>query len=77
MKYNMDDLLRLFNFEYGYLLDHDDDVCWYQDALKIGDEFLSSDHPAVGEFIRYRGDFLSSDREVAAFGVAFTEFLYG
>ena len=48
--------LEVFNREYDFLYDNDDNVAGYEEAVDSFDEFVN-----------FRGDFVSSDREAAAF----------
>lgn len=59
--------LEKFNEEYKFLYDNKDNVAGYREAVIAGDEFFVTHSEFVREFARYRGDFLSSDREIAAF----------
>ena len=45
-----------------------------QRAITAFDEFLPTHKEFVGEFVKYRGDFISSDREAAAFMFALSVF---
>lgn len=65
-----------FNKEYNFLYDHDDNVAGYEEAVNAFDEFISSpeNQKFVGEFVRYRGDYVSSDREAASFMFALESF---
>ena len=42
-------------------------VAGYYDAIEAGETFVHQHNEFVAEFIRYRRDFISSDREIAAF----------
>lgn len=64
---NIEKFLKQFNKEYSFLYENHDQVAGYDEALKAGDEFISKNPDFIGEFVRYRGDFISSDREVVAF----------
>lgn len=66
-------LLKKFNEEYNFLYDNRDQVVGYQDALKDWGNFLRHNTEFVREFARYRGDFISSDREVVAFMFALVD----
>lgn len=67
MNINIENFLEEFNKEYEFLYDNHDNVVGYQEALEAGDKFIT-DHPDfIKEFVKYRGDILSSDREVVAF----------
>ena len=56
-----------FNKEYAFLYKHDDRVAGYQEAVEAFDDFVAKHGDFVREFAKYRGDFISSDREAAAF----------
>lgn len=75
MNIDIKQFLKEFNQEYAFLYDHDDNVAGYYEAVRFGDEFIKTHKDFVGEFIRFRGDFLSSDREVAAFAFAMEKYL--
>lgn len=59
--------LEQFNKEYSFLYDHDDNVAGYEEAVNAFDEFLPTHKEFVSEFVKYRGDIISSDREAASF----------
>jgi len=42
-------------------------LTFYNEAVTAFDEFLKTNNKFVGEFVKHRGDFVSSDREAAAF----------
>lgn len=56
-----------FNKEYDFLYEHDDNVVGYREAVVAFDKFLEINSEFVGAFAAHRGDFISSDREAAAF----------
>ena len=56
-----------FNKQYNFLYDHYDRVAGYDEALEAGDKFIKKHPDFIREFVQYRGDFISSDREVVAF----------
>ena len=49
-------------------------VAGYDEAVEAGDAFIKAHPDFVREFAEYRGDVLSSDREVAAFMVTLEAF---
>ena len=57
----------LEKFNEDFLYDNYDRVAGYTEALEAGDSFIESHLDFVKEFNNYRGDILSSDREVVAF----------
>lgn len=66
-KINIAKFLKKFNEEYEFLYDNRDMVAGYNEALDAFDDFTSKNKSFVTEFINYRGDFISSDREAVAF----------
>lgn len=56
-----------FNKEYDFLYENDDNIAGYKEAVAAFDKFLESNSEFVGAFAAHRGDFISSDREAAAF----------
>lgn len=69
MKFNIDieKFAKQFNKEYKFLYDNDDYVAGYREAVEAFDNFVEKHAEFVGEFVDYRRDFVSSDREAAAF----------
>ena len=70
MKINNIDIQKFldkFNKNYDFLYDNFDNVSGYSEALIEGDEFISNHINFITEFNKFRGDILSSDREVVAF----------
>lgn len=74
MKFNIDieQFTKQFNkeykfLEYKFLYDNDDYVAGYREAVEAFDNFVAEHAEFVGEFVDYRRDFVSSDREAAAF----------
>ena len=72
---DIEKFLKKFNQEYSFLYEHKDNVAGFREAVEYGDHFISKNPEFVGEFVRYRGDFISSDREVAAFMFAMEPYL--
>lgn len=70
---NIKEFLDQFNKEYEFLYNHNN-VAGYKEAVTAFDEFLPNHKEFVGEFVKYRGDFISSDREAAAFMFALSVF---
>lgn len=64
---NIQAFAKKFQEEYDFLYENRDCVAGYDEALEEGDKFIAANQEFVGEFAKYRGDFISSDREVAAF----------
>ena len=73
MNINIHEFVERFNKEYEFLYNHKDMVAGYHEAIEAGDKFIAEHGDFVGEFVKYRGDFISSDREVAAFMFALSE----
>lgn len=76
MSINIQKFAEQFNKEYQFLYDNDDMVAGYNEALEEGDKFIEEHGDFVGEFAKYRGDFISSDREVVAFMFALNEMMH-
>lgn len=68
-EYNVDIKIfkKKFDEEYEFLYKNRDQVAGFNEAVEAGDKFLNEHGDFVGEFANYRGDFITSDREVAAF----------
>lgn len=64
---NIKEFAKQFNKEYNFLYDNYDNVAGYDEAVTAFDEFAPNHKEFVSEFVKYRGDFISSDREAAAF----------
>ena len=66
---NIHEFTEKFNQEYEFLYDNYDRVAGYDEAVEAFDEACKNEKFAafVGEFVKFRGDFISSDREAAAF----------
>ena len=66
---NIQEFAEKFNQEYEFLYDNYDRVAGYDEAVDMFDAMLKSENFAafVEEFGNYRQDFISSDREAAAF----------
>ena len=73
MNINIAEFLHRFNAEYEFLYNAKGYVAGYDEALQYGDEFIKAHPEFVAEFNRYRGDILSSDREIASFAFALAE----
>lgn len=71
---NIKEFLDQFNKEYEFLYNHNN-VAGYNEAVTAFDEFLPTHKEFVGEFVKCRGDFVSSDREAAAFMFALSVFV--
>lgn len=69
MKINIHEFMKKFGEEYSFLYDNYDRVAGYDEAVAAFDEACKDEKFSafVGEFVKFRGDFISSDREAAAF----------
>lgn len=63
---NIQDFLEKFNNEYKFLYDSNGTVCGEKEAVKAFDDFVKQHGDFVREFVAF-SDFISSDREAAAF----------
>lgn len=64
---NIVEFLKRFNNEYKFLYDNRDMVAGYREALEAFDTFAVNNKNFIMEFVEFRKDFISSDREAAAF----------
>ena len=67
---NIHAFAKQFAKEYNFLYDNCDNVAGYREAVSFFDGFAKHHAAFIGEFVKYRGDFISSDREAAAFAFA-------
>lgn len=67
MAYDIKEISKHFGEEYDNLYTGKTVVKNYNNLIAEGDKFITEHPEFVGEFNEYRHDFLSSDREVAAF----------
>ena len=77
MKYDflVQEFLNRFNQEYDNLYNCNDYVAGFGEALEFREHIIETQPEFVSEFIRYRQDVLSSDREIAAFGFVLSDML--
>ena len=68
MNINIHEFLKQFNKEYNFLYEHNF-VAGQDEAIAEFDRLIKNENFAkfVGEFVNFRGDIISSDREAAAF----------
>ena len=66
---NIHKFAEQFRKEYNFLYNNRDNVAGYREAVDEFDAMLKHDwfKKFVGEFVDFRKDFISSDREAAAF----------
>lgn len=69
MSININSFLKQFEKEYNFLYDNRDAVAGYEEAVAAFDDGMRKEwfRDFVGAFCKFRGDFISSDREAAAF----------
>ena len=69
MTVNIHQFAERFWKEYDFLYKNCDRVAGYDEAVRAFDEALKNENfqKFVGEFVKYGNDFVSSDREAAAF----------
>lgn len=66
-KIDIERLYKEFKKQYKFLYDNYDYVDGYKRAVEAFDNFADEHADFVSEFVNYRRDFISSDREAAAF----------
>ena len=74
---SIEKFLEQFGNEYQFLYDNCDRVAGFDDAIQEFDYRMAHDpkfNRLVCEFVDYRQDFISSDREAAAFMFTFAEY---
>lgn len=64
---NIEEFLQQFEKEYSFCYTHRDHVAGFSEAVIAFDEFAQKQAAFVREFVRFRGDAITSDREAAAF----------
>lgn len=72
---NIEKFTKEFEQEYDFLYENDDRVAGYNEAVEAWEPFAENHREFIKEFVLYRGDFLSSDREVAAFMFAMEKYM--
>ncbi len=72
---NIEHFLEHFNAFCEYLYNNNDNVNGFKEAVEIGNNFIESNPEFLGQFVKYRGDFISSDREVAAFAFTLCKYI--
>lgn len=79
MVFNFDiaDFLAKFDSNYDFIYDankHNREVAGQREAAAAFDDFLKQHGDFVREFVNYRGDVISSNREAAAFMFTMDDF---
>lgn len=79
MTYTLKQIINQFEKEYSFLYEHSDRVAGYREAVDLFDRATKAEsfRKLVSEFVALRGDFISSDREAAAFMFALDTLTYG
>lgn len=75
--FNIADFLKKFDDNYDFLYDasrNGSEVAGQREATDAFDDFLKQHRDFVCEFVKYRGDVISSDREAAAFMFTMADF---
>lgn len=75
--FNIADFLAKFDSNYDFLYDSNKnnvEVAGQREATEAFDDFVKQHRDFVREFVNYRGDFISSDREAAAFMFTLDDF---
>lgn len=72
---NIEKFTKEFEQEYDFLYENNDRVAGYNEAIEAWESFAENHREFIREFVLYRGDFLSSDREVAAFMFAMEKYM--
>lgn len=75
MNIDIEKFKEQFDKEYQFLYDNYDRVAGYGEALDAMEAFIVEHGEFVGEFARYRGDYITSDREMVAFMFALNEMI--
>ena len=71
---NVEKFLDKFNEIYSELYEARDNVAGFKEAVSFFDEFTKQQPELVGEFVKFRGDFIASDREAASFAFALSDY---
>lgn len=75
--FNIADFLKKFDDNYDFLYDankNGSEVAGQREATNAFDDFMKEHRDFVCEFVKYRGDVISSDREAAAFMFTMADF---
>ena len=74
MNVQIETFLNTFNKIYSELYDTCDNVAGFNEAVSFFDEFTKQQPEFVQEFVKFRGDFITSDREAASFAFALSDY---
>lgn len=64
---DINNFIKKYNEEYNFLYSANDCVAGFDEAVKAFDDFSKNHKDFISEFVKRTGDFISSDREAAAF----------
>ena len=64
---NIEEFLTAFNSVYTVCYKSEDQVVGFEEAVAAFDDFQIHHYDFIAEFVRFRGDAVTSDREAAAF----------
>ena len=73
MNMKIETFSNTFNEIYNKLYEARDNVAGFKDAVLFFDEFARQQPEFVQEFVTFRGDLITSDREAASFSYALGE----
>ena len=74
MNVRIEAFLDKFNEIYSELYEAGDNVAGFKEAVSFFDEFAKQQPEFVREFVKFRGDFIASDREAASFAFALSDY---
>jgi len=74
MNVQIEKFLDTFNSIYSELYEAGDNVAGFDEAVAFFDEFTKQQPEFVGEFVKFRGDLITSDREAASFAYALSDY---
>ena len=74
MNVRIEAFLDKFNEVYSELYEAGDNVAGFKEAVSFFDEFTKQQPEFVQEFVKFRGDFIASDREAASFAFALSDY---
>lgn len=68
--------VEYFSNSYSYFYDGFDNVSEYDEAFSIGEDYLQQHgkNAFMTDFVKYRADYITSDREVAALGMVIKKY---
>lgn len=75
--FDMSNLYAGFNALYDEAYEASDEVEWFDRGLGVYEIVAQTRGEVLKDFVKMRGDFLTSDRECAAFGETVYRMVYG